>query len=241
MSKFSTQDIIRFLEGEMDEQERQLFQEELDNDKSLKEDVKLYENISSTLKYTYAPDSNDVKFKSDLEQHNKRNFSSKKPKTIIISFQKYWFAAAAIVIAVLIWAPWNKNLYDNYSKIEMVAVAERGDNSQQLLISATDEFNKKNFKEAREKLKVLVTEKPDDHMLKFYYGITLLETGEIAFAKENFDKVYSGQSIFKYDAAFYNALAYLKENKKEKAKAWLLKIDKDADIYEKAIEVLSKL
>lgn len=241
MSKFSTQDIIRFLEGEMEEQERQLFVDELAINKSLQEDLKQYKDISSTLKYSLAPDEGDKAFQSNIKTINRAYFSKRDKKIKILALQKYWYAAAVLLIALLVWAPWNTNLYEQYSATQMVSVAERGDNDQQLLIDATDEFNKENFAEAREKLRILVAQKPDDDMLKFYYGVALLETNEVELAKENFNKVFNGESIFKYDAAFYNALSYLKENNKDKAKEWLLKIDKGSEIYEKAEELLSKL
>lgn len=241
MSKFSTQDIIRFLDGEMDEQERQNFQDELNSNESLNEDLKLYLDVSSTLKFNLAPDEKDIVLKSDLEHYNKKYFSGEKPKTKIFAIQRYWYAAAVLILGLLLWAPWNKDLYQQYSGAHMVSVAERGDKDQQLLQNATEEFNKENFAEAKEILKQLVAETPNDDMLKFYYGISLLETNDLNLARENFNKVFNGESIFKYDAAFYNALGYIKENNKEKAKEWLLKIDKDADVYEKAEELLGKL
>jgi len=239
MSKFSTQDIIRFLDGEMDEQERKNFQDELNSNESLNKDLKLYLDVSSTLKFNLAPDEKDAVFKADLGQYNKKYFGGTKLK--IFSIQKYWYAAAILILGLLLWAPWNKDLYQQYSATQMVSVAERGENDQQLLTTATENFNKENFAAAKEELKVLVAQKPEDDMLRFYYGISLLETDEAKLARENFDKVFSGESIFKYDAAFYNALSYLKENNKEKTKEWLLKIDKDADIYEKGQELLSNL
>jgi hypothetical protein len=241
MSKFSTQDIIRYLEGEMEEQERISFQEELDSDKSLKVDLELYLDVNATLKSHLAPDQRDHIFNSDLKQYHKKYFSGSKRGVKLFSIQKYWYAAAMLVLGLLLWAPWNKNLYQEYSGTQMVSVAERGENDQQLLIKATDEFNKENFVEAREILKQLVAGKPNDDMLRFYYGISLLETDEAKLARENFDKVYSGESIFKYDAAFYNALSYLKENNKERAKEWLLKIDAESEVYEKGQELLGKL
>src|SRR5690606_38703616 len=181
----------------------------------------------------------DAAFKADLKQYNKKYFSGTKLK--IFSIQKYWYAAAILILGLLLWAPWNKDLYQQYSGTQIVSVAERGNNDQQLLQNATDEFNKENFAEAREILKQLIAETPNDDMLKFYYGISSFETNEVELAKENFNKVFNGESLFKYDAAFYNALAYLKPNDKKKAKEWLLKINNDADIYEKAKELLGKL
>ena len=53
--------------------------------------------------------------------------------------------------------------------------------------------------------------------------------------------VYNGVSSFKYDAAFYLALSYLKEKNKADCKNWLNKIPADAGIYNKAQELLKKI
>lgn len=241
MSRFNIKDIIRFLDGEMEEQEREIFQQELDTNEELKTELKLYTEVSSTLKLNLNPDKKDIAFKDNLKHYTGEYFNTKKQKTKIFVIQKYWYAAAILIVALMVWAPWNKNIYQQYAVTEMVSVAERGDNDQQLLSEATDEFNKRDFVKAKEKLKILVAQKPNDDMLKFYYGVSLLETNEIELARENFNEVYNGESIFKFDAAFYNALSYLKQNDKRAAKEWLNKVDKDADVYEKAQELLSKI
>ena len=53
--------------------------------------------------------------------------------------------------------------------------------------------------------------------------------------------LYSRVSLFKYDAAFYMALSYLKEKNKPGCKEWLNKIPADAGPYSNAQELLKKL
>ncbi len=50
-----------------------------------------------------------------------------------------------------------------------------------------------------------------------------------------------GESAFKYEAAFYEALSFLKEKDNGTAKDWLEKIPADAPNYKKAQELMKKL
>lgn len=241
MSKFDIKDIIRFVDGEMEGEERKSFEQELLLDTDLKKDFDFYKNVHASLKIKFSTDQNDELFKADLKQLNKTYFQKAKTPSKIISFQKYWYAAAILIIGLFLWAPWNQDVYQKYGGINMVSVAERGDNNQQLLQEATEAFNKKDFKQAKEKLEILFAKNKEDDMLKFYYSVSLLETNEPALGRKNLEDVFAGESLFKDDAAFYIALSYLKEKDKMKAKEWLLKVDKDADVYEKAQDLLGKM
>ncbi len=64
--------------------------------------------------------------------------------------------------------------------------------------------------------------------VSFYYGVSLLQTNSIAGARNIFDQLYAGQSAFKFEAAFYLALSYLKDDNKAQCKEWLKKIPADA-------------
>jgi hypothetical protein len=77
--------------------------------------------------------------------------------------------------------------------------------------------------------------------VNFYYGVSLLQTNRIGEAREIFNQLYAGQSAFKFEAAFYQALSFLKEDNKALCREWLQKIPADAPNYNKAQELLKKL
>lgn len=244
MNKFSIQDIIRYSAGEMEAEEKTAFEQAIENDADLKADLKLYQEVNGTLKAKFNPAVDDVAFKTTIKQLNKAYFNSGKQHKPgkIITLSKIWYAAAILILGLLVWAPWNRDLYHQYSgDIEMLSAVERGENNQQELQKATEFFNKKDFNSAKIQLKALLLKQPADDMLRFYYAISLLETNNLPLARENFTQVYHKESLFKYDAAFYTALSYLKEKDDAKAKEWLLKIPTESDSYQKAQELLAKL
>jgi hypothetical protein len=68
-----------------------------------------------------------------------------------------------------------------------------------------------------------------------------MHLGQTSEAEKIFTALYNGQSAFKYEAAFYLAVTYLKDGNKAASREWLQKIPADATNYGKAQELLRKL
>lgn len=246
MNKFSEKDVINYADGQMDADEAKAFEEALVHDHDLQASLKLYKSVRGTLKPALAPDKADDEFKATLTQFTQEHFKQKhnnKPKAKIIAFNKVWYAAAVLVIGLLVWAPWNKNLYNDYADTEMISFAERGNDTQTELLKATEAFNSEKYTEAKEILSPLVDQDPDNDMLRYYLGVAQLKSNEtdIKISRSNLLIVANKHSLLKHDAAYFIALSYLKQKDKEQCKVWLKKIPKDAGIYDKAQELLKKI
>ena len=151
-------------------------------------------------------------------------------------------AAAAILIAVVfIWQPWKQDLVKDFAETTMVAPAERGGTIDNLLQQAVDAFNNKDFTTAVSLLQQVTKQDTTNSYAEFYYGVALLQTDLLYDARNIFNKLYAGQSAFKYDAAFYQALGYLKEKNKAACIEWLQKIPADANNFNKAQKLLHTL
>lgn len=245
MSKYSEQDVIHYADGEMDASEAKAFELALREDVSLQADLKLYKSVSASLKASLTPDK-DAQLKATLNQFTQQHFKQKqeKPTAKIIAFSKIWYAAAVLVIGLLVWAPWSNNLYNKYADTEMVSFAERGANTETLLVEATNAYNAEQYSKAQVILSHLVKEDPKNDMLRYYLGVSQLKSdgaGDINEARANLSIVAKNQSLLKYDAMFFMALSYLKEKNNADTKLWLNKIPKDANGYDKAQELLKKL
>ncbi len=245
MNKFSEQDVINYEDGQMEANELKAFEEALRQDIALQADLKLYKSIKGTLQSELAPDKEDAEFKANLSQFTQEHFKQKtaKPTAKIIAFSKIWYAAAVLVIGLLVWAPWNNNLYSKYNDTEMVSFAERGNNTETLLLEATDAYNSEQYSKAEAILSTLVEEDPKNDMLRFYLGVAQLKSDieDVSMVRSNLLIVANNHSLLKYDATFFMALSYLKEKNKEECIVWLNKIPQDAGVYDKAQELLKKL
>ena len=236
--------ISRYIDGEMDAGELKAFEELLQQDAELSNEVTLYKEVNDTLKAKLHPDEQELALHSTLEQMKGDYF---KPQAKVVSFHRSrWLTAAAaaavIVIAVMVWSPWKQeDLYRQYAAIEMSTVAERGAPDDSLLKKATTDFNAKRFNEAIPALDTLVKSDSANAYTRFFLGIALLEIGQSERSRQELNQLFNGNSIFKYDAAFYIALSYMKEKNRAVSKEWLLRIPPDAGIYSKAQELLHRL
>lgn len=241
MRKYSIEDIARFAEHDMDAAERELFEESLRSDRDLQNELLMYQSVQSSLKMKLVEDDNDKGFKQTLAETSDE-FFTKEAK--VISLRRYvaWTSAvAAVFLVLMVWAPWRNDLYRDYANTEMLAVAERGDNADQNLANAVKSFNEKDFLNARKALENVSATQPDNSMVQYYYAITLIETDESDKARDLLQELYNGDSVYKYDAAFYIALSFVKEKNEEKAKLWLKKIPVEAAVSAKSLELLNKL
>jgi len=150
-------------------------------------------------------------------------------------------AAAAVVIAIFVWQPWNRDLYTKYAALEMVSTVERGDHIDSVLQKATTSFNEKDFSTAAVYLYEVVRQQPDNSFAQFHYGVALLQSGKTALARETLTVVSKGNSAFKHEADFYMALSYLKEQDTDNCKKWLQQIPAGSGNYGKAQELLQAL
>jgi thioredoxin-like negative regulator of GroEL len=109
------------------------------------------------------------------------------------------------------------------------------------LMNGVTAFNEKDYTSAAKILAQVRQKDTTNSFVSFYYGVSLLQTNRIAEARTIFNQLYAGQSAFKFEAAFYQALTFLKEDNKALCKEWLQKIPADALNYSKAQELLKKL
>lgn len=217
-------DIARYAEGLMEADEQAAFDKELTADASLQQQLALYREVHGALALQFT--MNDLR----------GEFFTAKPKVRYL-----WRAvavAATLIMALFIWQPWKNDLYKDYSETTMVAPVERGSNNDQLLQDAANAFNKKDFTTAA---KLLQQQDTTNSLAQFYLGVSLLQTDKTAEARSIFGKLYAGESAFKYEAAFYQALSYLKEKNNKEAITWLQRIPSDAPNHHKAKELLDKL
>ena len=249
--KYSFEDIANYVHDLMPAEERQAFEAALGTDPELQQQLALYRDVDTTLQQQFAKDEQREQLQGTLLQMRQEYFgaqpgaqSASQPAKVI-PFKRYLSVAVAVaavlIVAMFVWNPWQQNLYEKYAGTQMVAQVERGNHIDTVLQSATTAFNNKEFTEAAVLLAEVVEKEPDNSFATFYFGIALLETNKMAQARPIFTKLFLGESAFKYEAAFYQALSYLKEKNKISAKEWLDKIPQDAPNYNKATELLKKL
>jgi tetratricopeptide (TPR) repeat protein len=243
MSTFN--DISRYADGDMTAYERSAFEAVLASDESLRQELALYREVHGSLQQHFSADVQRDQLQGTLHSLQGEFFGEASQPAKMVSIKR-WLRGAVAVAAVLIavvfmWQPWKPGLYNEFAETSMVAPAVRGENTDNLLQEAATAFNKKEYAKAATLLQQVKQQDPANSFVNFYYGVSLLQTNRITEARELFNQLYAGQSAFKFEAAFYQALGYLKEDNKTLCKEWLQKIPADAPNYSKAQELSEKL
>lgn len=235
----------RYVDGDMDAAERQEFELLLQSDAALRDYTTTYRQANAALSRSLKEDAGAEKLKQTLQQLGKVHFTPGVREAKIVSMKPYirWLSgvAAVLLIGILVFVPWRKDLYEEYSTTGDMQVAERGEGAQTTLEKAADLFNKKDFKHAEVLLASEYKLRPENSLAAYYYGVVLIENEKEADARVVLENVFAGQSVFKYDAAYYIALSFVKEKNNAQAKIWLERIPEGTSNYQKAKELGEKL
>ena len=247
MKEFDYDIINRYLDGEMSAEEQKAFELQMLQDADLQNEVELLRDVHATLKIKLHPDESELALRSSLKEMNAEYFSNKAEQAMVVPlYRRKWMPAiaAVFVLALLltVWQPWKKeDLYKQYAAIQMPGIGERGTTADSLLKQAVENFNNKKFAEAIPDFEAVLRDSAKNNFVQYYYAIALLQNNQTEKSRTEFTALYNGVSLFKYDAAFYMALSYLKEKNKAACKDWLNKIPTDAGPYSKAQELFKKL
>ncbi len=235
--------IQRFLDNEMSQEERKLFEDQLKKDTSLQEEVLLYRKVNNALK-----DSSLEDFKTELNQIHREHFH-----TPIIKSIRVWRYAAAIVLLALIGSVimfMNSGsdplkAYDKYYEALDFFNSKRAGklNERSEFDHSMEAYNNKQYQLAYEKLSALLHKEPDNLALKLYLGVSAIEIGQIEKAEELFKNIlYTNDPFYIQEAEWYLSLIYIKQNKIEKARPLLIGItERNGNYAEKAQQLLDDL
>lgn len=243
MSTFN--DIARYAEGEMTAEERSAFEATLASDVTLQQQLALYREAHDSLLQHFSADGQREQLQGTLHSLRGEFFNESSQPAKVISMKRWLrgaVAVAAVLIAVVfVWQFMQPDLFEKYAETRMTLMTERGLPEDELLMNGVTAFNNKDYTSAANMLAQVRQKDTTNSFVSFYYGVTLLQTNRISEARTIFNQLYAGQSAFKFDAAFYQALTFLKEDNKDLCKEWLQNIPADALNYNKAQELLKKL
>ncbi|MGY4384639.1 putative Zn-dependent protease [Pedobacter sp. UYP24] len=167
--------------------------------------------------------------------------SNKREGISVKSYIKYLSIAAVLIIGIMVWAPWSGSLYEKYRISKEMSVAERGAAQQNNIAAGAVLYNKGDFEGARKILQAEYMLNPQNPLLSYYFSITLIETSQAYEARTVLVNLFNGNSVFKYDAAYFIGLSFVKEGNNVEAVKWLHKIPQGTANYPQSQELISKL
>ncbi|ATL45828.1 hypothetical protein COR50_00885 [Chitinophaga caeni] len=234
--------IDQYLSGTMPSQEKEEFLERIAAEPELKAALEEWQAAQAELRQFLKPDENREQLQKHLAARRDLYFSHKKAsiktaKGYVISA----FATAAVIAGLLFWSPWQKDITKEFPPTHMISATERGIESNNDLEAAENFYNDGQYAKAIPFLSNLLAKDPEDAFARYHRGVSFLENKQYETARADLLIIYNGESIFKYEGAFYIALSYLKQKDREKCKEWLAKIPENAGNYFKAQRLLKEL
>ncbi len=270
MATYDKELIVRYAEDELTEEEKRQFETDLQKDPSLAAELSLYRELKVTLQQRLPHDATGEALRSTLSDLNKMHFEpAAGPAQSISSTQAVnpahsinpvrtinpakrispfrWMTAAAaaaciVVATVLLWPSHNnEDAFDRLGHTEMVSTTERGANADSLLQQAAPFFNRQEFAKALPLLDRAVRADSSSQLALFYRGVAGWHTGAIDAARKDLEQVYNGESLLRYEAAFYMALSYATQKNNAAAEELLKKIPEGTPVSGRAKELENKL
>jgi tetratricopeptide (TPR) repeat protein len=240
---------IRYLDGEVVGEEKQLFEKEISTDESLKETLRMIHEVNRTM-----ADEELLSFVNQLKETqktiNKENSTLLKKRAMLT----WRILAAACFVALLVTSfflysnysrPSNDKIFANYYHRYEAELLTRSAGPSEVsdLIKAIQLYDKGNYQEAIVKLEAIIKSDASNTAARFFIGVSYIETKNFDKAIENLNFVIAqNDTAFVEHAEWYLSLCYVKTNQMSKAKTLLHKIANGTTFYKMmASDALSKM
>lgn len=257
--------IDEYISGQLTGKALADFEVQLLTNKALAEEVELYKDVGETLTTNYAYEKEDAELKQLFNKLGKDYFPKEEvvEKTInveqdntkVVQLETVtgkkdsggssgirWLRpiiglAVAALIALLIFQPWQRSLIDSYYEPYALNVTQRTGDDMAALIQAQKAYNSGDYASALP----VFEQYSDNAQVQLAKGNAAYNLGKTDEAIATFQQVASGNSVYVPAANWYLALAHLKQEQPEKAKAALGNIPEDSSYYAKAQELQNKI
>lgn len=248
MAPLSNQEdnIERYLREEMDHQERKVFEEALNEDESLQEEVDLQQDVFSGIGLFGAEEMKKQLQAIDADEKDSSPIAASRGRPLYT-----WLAVAASVTALLLVAiflfnagPNSQELYATYYEPypNVVNPVERSSGvPTDAAGKAMYFYEQGNFEEAIK----LFTQEPNlnDLAYRFYLGVSYLGTQQSELAEQTLQPLLEDEEGAFYEAAlWYTSLSQLARDQSESAREILEKIaDLQGEYAREAQELLEEI
>ncbi len=235
-----------YFSDEMDANERKAFLELLEQNLELKKEFE-----ANVVIYRQMEDTELMELKDKLEKISKEQ-TDKKAKQRRLSIT--YIVAASMALLLSFGVLLNRSnlqqnelavLYTEYYEVYKVSQNFRSwkQIENKSLVKALNLYEKADYKNARLEFEKILRGDPTNFAIKFYLGITYIETGEPEKAISLFDELAKDKgNLFLEQAEWYLGICYLKTEKKTKALGQFTQIAaSDGFFKDKAKEILDKL
>lgn len=220
----SVDEIDSYLNDEMDEESRSLFESELLNNSSLAAEVDLHKEVQMAVgeKEVMNLRGGLRNISKDGAGNNTRILGLATPKRKLL----FWSAAASVIVLISFSSLMQQKsfsgeeLYASYYQPYKsgVSISRSVSTSASVMNEAINQMHKGDYATALNMLKIVSTDEQDGFTASFYSGEAYQAIGDYKNAIKSFAEVVQhGDNLLVEQSAWYIGLCYLKLNEKGKA------------------------
>ncbi len=236
--------IERYLNNELDSQEKEIFEKQISEDKQLAAAINVYKLIDEEMQNDPTQESGTIE---TIKVLSKKHFQQEKSPIISINRIFKISAVAASILGLLFVGKWFF-APDNVSKEELLAMhfskenislTERGSNEDTLYL-VEQYFNNNQPQKVLNFIQPYLVNHPDAE-LEMIETRAFLQLNQSKEAIANASVISVGQSSFKYESMLLMAVAYSQLNDWENATNTLRQIPPTAIAYDRAKSFLQDI
>lgn len=228
-----TEYIERYLDNEMSEHERRLFESELATNQELASDYRLHRGLYKAIKTSENERLSNQLHRINNQVKAEQSFRKHLMRRRFVQIAASFILLLAVTTTYIIWSdnPTNDDLFS--SQYEFCSIpkdsraSELEDNN--LMQDAFELYNQKKFPEALQIFERIAHDTSMAYTMNYYSAMAYIELGisatDASEEKQYFDKaiellqsvIEQKDNIFLKSAVWYNALCYVKIGSKNKA------------------------
>jgi tetratricopeptide (TPR) repeat protein len=241
--------MIKYLDGEVIGEEKQLLEKEIESSEELTHTLHLIEEVDTIIQ-----DEKLVHFVTRIQEINdqqkKTQLTPGRTASISWFLSKKFYAAASISLLIILSSifyfnvsPSNEKLFNQYYNRYDACFTTRGNTEMNELVMAIQLYDQKLYNEAISHFNQIIKKDHKNTTAYFFMGISYMETKAYDKAIQNLNKVVTQKdTAFMEHAEWYLALCYLKTNQSSLAKIILKDLaNSQSYYYASAKELYNKL
>ena len=233
-----------YLNDELTDVQRANFERRLEQDSVLLEELAFYRETRDAISARIKWEASKKPFMPTLEGLSKAYFKSDQRARLVSLPRRSLIlqvmgAAAILLLIVLVWQPWQKDLYTRYAQHPRADLTERDASSN--LSTGERAFNNNEYASALDAFTQHLTDEPGDADVLLFQGICYLELDKEDNAKQNFRQLFNSAQPYKDTGAWYLGLTFLKQNTIDSTAYYLSQIRESSEYYQNAQTLLKKL
>jgi len=239
--------ITKYLDGELGPREAARFEEALQKDSVLREEMDLYREVDEAL-----ADSEVMNLRAQLDEIHEELSPQLEKRSKKRKKRALRYAVAATIAVIISLGTYNlffkkvtnDRIVSQFYKPYDVTLVNRSANGHidRTLMDAMYQYENGQYRDAIESFKLVLNADPDMTASSFYSGISYFELEEYLNADKSFTKVIEhDDNLYIEQAKWYRGLVYVTMNETEKAKVQFRQIASKEGYYRDEAERILKL